>query len=30
MSGYLRVSPKGANVPLKFGSGVIAPETAAK
>ena len=24
MSGYLRVSPKGANTPLKFGTGVIA------
>jgi nitrous-oxide reductase len=30
MSGYLRVSPKGSNVPLKFGTGVVAPETAAK
>ncbi len=29
MSGYLRVSPKGSNVPLKFGTNVIAPETAA-
>jgi len=28
MSGYLRVSPKGSNVPLKFGTNVIAPEQA--
>lgn len=28
MSGYLRVSPKGSNVPLKFGTGVITPEPA--
>jgi nitrous-oxide reductase len=25
MSGYLRVSPKGSNVPLKFGTGVTEP-----
>jgi nitrous-oxide reductase len=30
MSGYLRVSPKGSNVPLKFGTGVVAPEAATK
>ncbi len=29
MSGYLRVSPKGSNVPLKFSTGVVA-DTAAK
>jgi nitrous-oxide reductase len=28
MSGYLRVSPKGSNVPLKFGTGIIADTTA--
>ena len=28
MSGYLRISPKGANVPLKFGSNVIDSTTA--
>jgi nitrous-oxide reductase len=30
MSGYLRVSPKGSNVPLKFGTGVVAPDPAAQ
>lgn len=30
MSGYLRVSPKGSNVPLKFGTGVIADTTVKK
>jgi nitrous-oxide reductase len=30
MSGYLRVSPKGSNVPLKFSTGVIADTTAKK
>jgi len=29
MSGYLRVSAKGSNVPLKFGSGVVAADAAA-
>ncbi len=30
MSGYLRVSAKGSNVPLKFGTGVVAADTLAK
>ncbi len=30
MSGYLRVSPKGSNVPIKFGTGVVADTTAKK
>lgn len=30
MSGYLRVSPKGSNVPLKFSTGVVADTTAKK
>lgn len=30
MQGYLRVSPKGSNVPLKFGIGETAPGVAAK
>ena len=29
MSGYLRVSPTGSNVPLKFGTNVIAPDPTA-
>ncbi|MDF2449080.1 MAG: nosZ [Bacteroidota bacterium] len=29
MTGYLRVSPAGSNVPLKFGTGVTKPEVAA-
>jgi len=29
MSGYLRVSAKGSNVPLRFGSGVVATDAAA-
>jgi len=30
MSGYMRVSPKGANVPLKYGTGVVAADAATK
>lgn len=30
MSGYLRVSAKGSNVPLKFGTGVVAENASAK
>lgn len=30
MSGYLRVSPKGSNVALKFGTGVVADDASAK
>jgi nitrous-oxide reductase len=30
MSGYLRVSAKGSNVPLKFGTGVVAADAATK
>lgn len=30
MSGYLRVSPRGSNVPLKFSTGVVADTTAKK
>ena len=30
MSGYLRVSAKGSNVPLKFGTGVVAEDASAK
>ncbi|SEN55278.1 nitrous oxide reductase apoprotein [Chitinophaga rupis] len=30
MSGYLRVSPKGSNTPLKFGTGVVADTSAQK
>lgn len=30
MSGYLRVSPKGSNVPLKFGTGIVTADTLSK